>query len=79
MRLGGGIVRGIREPAKERVPGFAIVRVDHSQQEDERRFTVRQIVWEQATAESEVRRLNEVNPDKGCTYLSQYTLVDRPG
>jgi hypothetical protein len=63
---------------KEVLPGFAIVRVDRFQTDDEHRFTVKRVVWTKEVAEREVRRLNEVNADKDCLYLWQYTRVDRP-
>lgn len=56
--------------------GFAIVRVDRFQEDDEHRFTVKRVVWSQDVAEREVQRLNEVNADKDCIYLWQYTRVD---
>lgn len=58
-------------------PAYAIVRVDHDASTDEDRFTVRRIVWDEQLAESEVRRLSEVNADKRCAYFLQYTRVDR--
>jgi hypothetical protein len=40
-------------------------------------FTVRQVVWDEEDAESEVRLLNELNDDKGgCLYFWQYTRAD---
>ncbi len=62
---------------KDVEPAYAIVRVDHDSPTDEERFTVRRIVWDEQLAESEVRRLSEVNADKGCAYFWQYTRVDR--
>jgi hypothetical protein len=53
------------------------VRVDHDAPSDGERFTVRRIVWDEEVAESEVRRLSELNADKKCSYLWQYTRVDR--
>lgn len=58
-------------------PAYAIVRVDHDASSDEDRFTVRRIVWDEQLAESEVRRLSELNTDKSCAYFWQYTRVDR--
>jgi hypothetical protein len=58
-------------------PGYAIVRVDEDAPSDELRFTIRRIVWDEKLAESEVRRLSELNADKGCRYFWQYTRVDR--
>jgi hypothetical protein len=40
---------------------------------DEDRFTVRHIVWNEQVAESEVRRLTELNADESCAYFWQYT------
>jgi hypothetical protein len=61
---------------KSVLSGFAIVRVDRFQEDDEQRFTVKRVVWSQDFAESEVQRLNEVNADKDCIYRWQYTRVD---
>ena len=58
-------------------PAYAIVRIDEDAPSDELRFTVRRIVWDEALAEAEVRRLSEVNADKSCRYFWQYTRVDR--
>ena len=58
-------------------PAFAIVRVDAHFQRDEDRFTVTRIVWDQVFAESEVRRLNELNRDKGARYFCQATRAER--
>jgi hypothetical protein len=62
-------------------PAFAIVRVDTFHPEDEQpeprnSITVKRIVWDQATAEAEVARLNGLNGDKGCVYFWQQTRVD---
>lgn len=54
-------------------PAFAIVRIDSDLQSDEDRFTVTRVVWDQAFAESEVARLNELNRDKGAHYFWQST------
>jgi hypothetical protein len=62
---------------KDVEPAYAIVRVDGDGADDEARFTITRVVWEQAFAESEVRRLSEINADKGCRYFWQYTRVDR--
>jgi len=43
----------------------------------ELRITVKKIVFDAEFAESEVRRLNELNRDKGCHYFSQITRVQR--
>jgi hypothetical protein len=58
-------------------PAYAIVRVDHDAPTDEDRFTVRRIVWDEQLAESEVRRLSDLNADKNCSYFWQYTRVVR--
>jgi hypothetical protein len=64
---------------KDFTPGFAIVRIDLYLDDPEERVTVKRIVWEQALAEAEVARLNEVNSDKQCRYFWQYTRVDERG
>ena len=58
-------------------PAYAIIRVDLDVKDDEARFTVRRIVWNEELAEAEVQRLQELNADKGARYLWQYTRVDR--
>jgi hypothetical protein len=58
-------------------PAYAIVRVDDDASTDEERFTVRRVVWDEGLAESEVRRLSELNADKSCRYFWQYTRVDQ--
>jgi len=58
-------------------PAYAIIRVDLDVKDDEARFTVRRIVWSEELAEAEVRRLQELNEEKGARYLWQYTRVDR--
>ena len=58
-------------------PAYAIIRVDLDVEDDEARFTVRRIVWNEELAEAEVQRLQELNADKGARYLWQYTRVDR--
>src|SRR5919204_6515338 len=57
----------------EKVSAFAIVRIDADLENDEDRFTVTRIVWDQAFAETEVARLNELNSDKGARYFWQAT------
>ena len=52
---------------------YAVVRFDASMSAPENSFTVKEIVGTQAIAESEVKRLNEVNADKHCTYFWQTT------
>jgi hypothetical protein len=44
----------------------------------ENSFTVKEIVRTQDIAESEVKRLNEVNADKDCLYFWQTTRLFRP-
>jgi hypothetical protein len=61
------------------VPAFAIVRTDEYVEKDEDRFTVTRVVWDFAFAESEVRRLNELNADRGARYSWQATRVQRRG
>jgi hypothetical protein len=58
-------------------PAYAIIRVDLDMNDDESRFTVKRIVWSEDLAETEVRRLSELNADKRCRYFSQYTRVDQ--
>jgi hypothetical protein len=58
-------------------PAFAIVRIDADLHNDEDRFTVTRVVWDQAFAESEVTRLNELNRDKGARYVWQATRAER--
>ena len=53
---------------------FESVRVDVDELEDI--VTVKGIVWDQATAEAEIERLNAINADKGCLYVWQYTRVE---
>jgi len=54
-------------------PAFAIVRIDADVQNDEDRFTVTRVVWDEAFADSEVARLNELNAPKGARYFWQAT------
>jgi len=58
---------------------YAIVRFDRFVQSSEDSFTVIEIVGAQAIAESEVKRLNEVNADKDCAYFWQTTRLFPPG
>jgi len=56
---------------KTKEPVFAIVRFDEFQPEStplDHRISVVRVVRDQATAESEVKRLMDVNADKGCRY-----------
>jgi hypothetical protein len=66
---------------KQKQQVFAIVRLDDFQDPAipvTNRITVKEIVYDQRTAEDEVRRLNEINGSKGCTYFWQATrLVER--
>jgi hypothetical protein len=59
------------------VPAFAIVRIDVDIENDEDRFTVTRIVWDEAFADSEVARLNELNAAKGARYFWQATRAER--
>ena len=60
-------------PPSEHV--YAIVRFDRFVQSSEDSFTVKEIVGTRAIAESEVKRLNEVNAEKDCTYFWQTTRL----
>jgi hypothetical protein len=64
-----------REPSEH---VYAIVRFDRSL-EQQNSFTVKEIVRTEEDAESEVKRLNEVNADKDCTYFWQTTRLFPPG
>lgn len=68
-------VAAAREPSEH---VFAIVRFDRFLEHDNS-FTVKEIVRTQEEAESEVKRLNEVNADKDCTYFWQTTRLFPPG
>ena len=68
-------VTAAREPSEH---VFAIVRFDRFLSL-ENAFTVKEIVRTQEEAESEVKRLNEVNADKDCTYFWQTTRLFPPG
>jgi hypothetical protein len=57
-------------------PAFAIIRVDLFQSAEQDRVTVKRVVWDEAVAESEVARLNQVNASKDCVYFWQPTRVD---
>ena len=57
-------------------PAFAIVRIDAGVEDDEDRFTVTRIVWDERFPESEVRRLNELNAAKGPRYFWQATRAE---
>lgn len=68
-------VNAAREPSEH---VFAIVRFDRFLSL-ENAFTVKEIVRTEEDAESEVKRLNEVNADKDCTYFWQTTRLFPPG
>ena len=61
-----------REPSEH---VYAIVRFDRFQDSAEHSFTVKAIVRSRDIAELEVKRLNEVNADKDCTYFWQITRL----
>ena len=54
---------------------YAIIRFDRDMQSWENSFTVKEIVRSQDIAESEVKRLNEVNANKHCIYFWQTTRL----
>jgi hypothetical protein len=58
---------------------YAIVRYDTTASDTppEVRFTVKKIVTDPGVAEQEVKRLNELNKDKGCYYFSQVTRMEK--
>jgi hypothetical protein len=58
---------------------YVIVRFDgfHDDADPETAITVKKVVWDQATAEREVERLNRLNAEKGCVYFWQMTRVER--
>lgn len=39
--------------------------------------TVKKLLWNEAEAAAEVRRLNDLNRNKGCFYFSQITRLER--
>jgi hypothetical protein len=53
----------------------AIIRVDRFSELPEHSITVKEIVATPEIAESEVKRLNELNADKDCTYFWQTTRL----
>jgi hypothetical protein len=59
-------------------PGFAIIRIDPDMAEEQNRITVKRVVWDEATAEREVQRLNELQAESESFYFWQYTRVDEP-
>jgi hypothetical protein len=54
---------------------YAIIRFDRFQDFSEHSFTVKEIVRSREIAELEVKRLNEMNADKDCTYFWQTTRL----
>lgn len=58
-------------------PAYAIIRVDlyKTSESWENRITVKCIMWDLGVAEQEVKRLSELNEEKGCYYFYQYTRV----
>jgi hypothetical protein len=55
---------------------FAIIRIDYFQDDNvpiENKIAVKEIVFDIKLAEEEVRRLNQLNSDKGCKYFWQTT------
>lgn len=63
---------GARKPSEH---VYAIVRFDRDVHSWENSFSVKEIVRTQDIAESEVKRLNEVNADKDCLYFWQTTRL----
>ena len=58
---------------------YAVVRVDEFQGHDvslQDKIRVKAIVSTPEKAESEVKRLNTINADKGCTYFWQLTRLE---
>jgi hypothetical protein len=53
---------------------FAVLRLD-SDLTGEHAITLKEVVWELATAEAEVARLNTLNGDKGVRYFWQATRL----
>ena len=58
---------------------YAIIRFDRFSETPELSFTVKEVVATPEIAESEVKRLNELNADKNCTYFWQTTRLFPPG
>jgi hypothetical protein len=67
----------IGEEMKERIPVFAVLRIDSDMQRDEDRVTVKEIVRSEAEALAEVERLNLIRPDESVRYLWQATRLVR--
>ena len=62
---------------KESVPAYAIIRIDTYTNEISNLITVKEIVPTLEKAESEVRRLTEINCDKECKYFWQTTRIKK--
>ena len=58
--------------------GFAIIRIDPYQDEEQNRVTVKRVVWDEVLADREVQRLNELKANSASFYFWQYTRVDEP-
>ena len=57
---------------------YAILRYDEFQNSTvpiENRISVTRVVHDEATANAEVRRLNDLNSEKGCRYFWQTTSL----
>jgi len=67
---------GARKPSEH---VYAVIRFDRHMQSWENAFTVKEIVRTQDIAESEVKRLNELNADKDCLYFWQTTRLFSSG
>jgi len=63
---------------KNQKHAFAVVRVDKDMPENsalENKIAIKEIVPTQEIAESEVKRLNQLNKDKRCIYFWQTTRI----
>ena len=60
---------------KEREQVWAVVRFDEGVDDPSLAFTVKEVVRDQALAEAEAARLNQVNSDKGCRYWATPTRL----
>jgi len=61
-----------------RKPVYAILRYDEFQDSAtaiENRVSVTRVVHDEATARTEVKRLNDLNAEKGCKYFWQATRL----
>lgn len=70
---------GALKPNKKRQHAFAIIRFETDSDEHspiEFRVRVTKVVADPHFAEQEVRRLNELNRDKGAYYFSQITRLE---